>query len=263
MATIKKSLNTKINAFKGKTGTIKYWVEILQDQIEIKIYSSEVVDDQETDVVILWDIIKLEELQKKPGFAGQTWWTRISESALPLMFDEEQAIPQELHESSVIDIFGNTLISKPASFSNRGSSTVDNLYSFFVESDDTLSTCLVRLSINPDYTAGFEVVGPSSSSFLDEVVTLPDVIAPISLSSTQSTVSPDSSITITVTTEAYINEVYLEPVCGILNKTRVKITNGQGSFKILTTGLEAGDEIRVKAGHKKFTGIASYSKTVS
>ena len=263
MSVIKKHINQKLN-FDNKTGKIKYWVEILQDQIEIKLYSTETIDDIPTEVVILWDIIKLQSLQSKPGFVDQTWWTRIPEINLPLVLDDDgAAFSQELHESSIVDMLGETVVIKPASIRNRASPTVDALYTFFMPSTDNFNSCVFRISVNPDYTPGFEVVGPSAGDFVDQTVTLNEVIAPITLSSTQTNVSADSSITVTVATAAYIKEVYLEQVCGILNKARVKLTNGQGSFKIMTDGLQVGEEIRVKAGHKKYTGIASFSKQIS
>lgn len=263
MSVIKKQINQMLK-FDNKTGKIKYWVEILQDQIEIKVYSTETVDSIPTEVVILWDIIKLSELQNKPGFVDQTWWTRIPDVNLPLMLDDEGlAVSQELHESSIVDMLGETVLIKPASLRNRTSPTVDVLYTFFMLSTDNFNSCVFRISVNPDHIPGFEVVGPSADDFVDEIVTVSEVIAPITLSSTQTTVSADSSITVTVATAAYIKEVYLEQVYGILNKARVKLTNGQGSFKIMTDGLQVGEEIRVKAGHRKYTGIASFSKQIS
>ena len=267
MTTIKKLVSNKpITDLHGKTGKIKYWVDKQEDSIEIKIYSTEVIENESKDIVILWDIIKLSELQKKPGFVDQTLWTRISLDYEPVSLDSEpphEYIPNDLDEYNIIDIFGKNLISKPKMLSNPSSDTVNSLYSIFVPDSNNFLSCIIRLTIDSTYEAGFEVEGPSASSFVDEHVNIQDLVAPITLTSTQSTVTANSSIVVTVSSAPYIDEVYLENVSGILNKSRVKLTNGQGKFSIITTDLEVGDEVRVKAGHRKWTGIASFSKQIS
>jgi hypothetical protein len=271
MAIIKKNVfNAEKIVFPGKTGKIKYWVSATDQQIEIKVYSNESVGTEENpataDVVMLWDIIKLSELQKKPGFVDQTLWTRVSRDVLPIQEDSEQSYvysPLELHESALIDVFGETLITKPKTLTNPSSTHAASLYTIFVPDSSDFTSCVIRLMFDAKYEAGFEVEGPAASSFVDEHVKFEDLVSPITLSSTQTSVTPNSSISVTVNSDSFIDEVYLESVSGILNKTRVKLTNGQGKFSILTTDLEVGEEVRVKAGHKKWSGIASFSKEIS
>jgi hypothetical protein len=266
MATIKKNHFTHpYHIFLEKQGKIKYWVDIQPEQIEIKVYSNEVIgDDEPADIVILWDIIKLSELKKKPGFVDQSAWTRISTDILVRMIsDDGQDIPLELPESGLVDMFGETLVTKPHSLATLADNYVNPLYTIFAADTTDFTNCTLRLMFDAKYEAGFEVEGPSASSFVNEHVNIQDLVAPITLSSTQSTVTANSSISVTVNSEPYIDEVYLESVSGILNKTRVKLTNGVGKFSIMTTDLEAGEEIRVKAGHRKWTGIASFSKQIS
>lgn len=265
MTIIKKNLFTAERiCFPEKTGKIKYWVDVTDQQIEIKMYSNEPVGGGETaDIVILWDIIKLSELQKKPGFVDQTLWSRVSTDVLCVQTDSEVPFvyyPLDLHESGLVDMFAETIIAKPKSLSKAA--TV-NLYTIFVQDSSDFNSCVIRLLFDAKYEPGFEVEGPAASSFIDEHINFEDLIAPITLSSSQTTVSTDSSITVNVTTEPYIDEIFLEQVYGILNKARVKLINGQGTFNILTDGLQPGEEIRVKAGHKKWTGIATFSKEIS
>lgn len=54
--------------------------------------------------------------------------------------------------------------------------------------------------------------------------------------------------------------LYLESVNGFLPKSRVQTVNGQATVKVVTTGLDAGDTVRLKAGFKFFGGAAD--KTV-
>lgn len=271
MTTFKKSTYAQpLVLFPDNKEKIKYWLRATEDGVEIKIYSNEInVLDAEAPIetVILWDIIKLSELQKKPGFVDQTLWGRVS---LQVLFPARNPEPpynyiaQTVDESALIDVFSETVTAKPKTFSTLSSTYGRVPYAIFVPDADDVNSWIIRLKIDANHTAGYEIEGPSANLFVDEDLgDITNVIAPISLSSDQATVSTESSITVTVTSEPYINEIFLEQVYGILNKARVKLTNGQGTFNILTDGLQSGEEIRVKAGHKKFTGIASFSKIIS
>jgi hypothetical protein len=91
-----------------------------------------------------------------------------------------------------------------------------------------------------------------------------DLLSTITLSSTQNTVSSGDIIQVDVSTSnTNLQYVYLEPVCGVLDRTRVKLTNGMGKFKILTSTLDSGDVVDVKAGFKTVTGLARFTKTLS
>jgi len=54
----------------------------------------------------------------------------------------------------------------------------------------------------------------------------------------------------------YTGELVVEPVDGYVPKTRVKIVNGEGAFRIMAFGLEPGETMRVKVGTKTVSGIA-------
>jgi uncharacterized membrane protein len=255
----------------NKQGTIKYWVEITPSQIEIKIHSIEpniinpdILEFSDTKyVVVIWDIIKLSELQKKPGFVDQTLWGRLmtTDESLVNISNENVYSPFDVAERFLVDIFGNSLLNKPAAFMNPTSAHYNGLYEIFVsDSSDDFTKCTVRLVINPGIE--YEIEGPSSAAFVTENLSVQDLMSPITLSSNQTTISADGSIVVNVQTDTFIDEVYLEQVYGMLNKTRVKLTNGLGSFTLFATGLEAGETVRVKAGHRKFTGIANFTVPV-
>jgi hypothetical protein len=59
-----------------------------------------------------------------------------------------------------------------------------------------------------------------------------------------------------------ITQIYLEPICGILDRTVVNLTNGVGSFTILTNTLSAGDVVYIKVGYKHFSNVTTYTKTI-
>ncbi len=85
------------------------------------------------------------------------------------------------------------------------------------------------------------------------------IIDGIQLSSTR----VDDTFTINVTTYPKVSYVYVTSNAGILPKTKVAIDEtGQGSFKVLTTGLDTGDEIIVKVGYRSLTNIGNLTLTV-
>jgi hypothetical protein len=78
---------------------------------------------------------------------------------------------------------------------------------------------------------------------------------------TSSTVSGDV-ITVNFSTDTNISTVYLGQDVGYLPKTTASVTNGTGSFKVVTTGLDAGEEVKVKLGHKYWSNQVTFTKTL-
>lgn len=232
---------------------IKVWVDAQQNTFEIKMYRTLNAED----IVYLWHKINLQELTIKPGFVDQTLWS----VALYLNASELR----QVHESDIKDVFSESLISKPNSFNSITPINYVAPYHIFVpDVSDPTGFLSFNYRITMDSSTQYIVEGPSASSFVNETITrFKEFLSPITLTSTQSSLAVDGSITVNVSTDTFIDEVYLEQVYGILNKTRVKLTNGLGSFVLYATGLEAGELVRVKAGHRKFTGISDFSIIVS
>lgn len=90
------------------------------------------------------------------------------------------------------------------------------------------------------------------------------LISNIISSTTSTTVNVGDDIVVNISTsDPKVKEVYLEPVVGITNKTRVRLTDGQGSYIIKTSDLDSGDEVRIKHGFKWFTGVSEFTKIIS
>jgi hypothetical protein len=56
--------------------------------------------------------------------------------------------------------------------------------------------------------------------------------------------------------------IYVDPIIGTVNKSRVQLINGTGSFVISAAGLNVGDVIRVKLGWKYWPGASDVFITV-
>ena len=49
--------------------------------------------------------------------------------------------------------------------------------------------------------------------------------------------------------------LYLEETGGYLPKKRIEVQNGTASFKVMATGLDAGDKFKVKVGFRSYSGV--------
>ena len=80
----------------------------------------------------------------------------------------------------------------------------------------------------------------------------------------QNTVNVGDVINVSVqSSDSTLDVLYLEPVVGIIDRTRVNLTNGVGTFNILTTTLKSGDIVDIKLNFKSYTGVARFTKTIS
>jgi hypothetical protein len=76
-------------------------------------------------------------------------------------------------------------------------------------------------------------------------------------------VAAGTPVTVEVHTHPGIKKLYVEQVCGIPDRREVKLTNGVGTFKILTDTLEPGEVASAKVGFKYWTNVETVTKTLS
>ena len=235
----------------------KLFLNIQHELLEVKVS----VNKDGTYKDIFWCSLTLETLKSSKGFCDQSVWT-VTDTCYPLSNSNGDSTCYAVPAPLVIDLLAETLVSKKQGYSQESGYFYTPFGIFVEDSSGDFSdfTYVIKDSDTVDYI----VEGPSAEHVTNETIRFArDLIAPVTLSSSQSTVTPDSSITIDVSSNPNVKEVYLEQVYGIPNKLRVPLTNGVGSFKLLTTGMDVGDVVRVKAGHRKYTGIADFSITIS
>ena len=63
----------------------------------------------------------------------------------------------------------------------------------------------------------------------------------------------------TVTSAAHVPTVYVQPVLGIIDRTRVELTNGSGSFRVLKNSLESGEKVKARVGFKYYEAINKFT----
>lgn len=65
-----------------------------------------------------------------------------------------------------------------------------------------------------------------------------------------------------VNTASYVDQVYLEQIFGVINKSRVNIdSEGKGYFRILKSSVDS-DGIKLKAGYLSYTGLFTLTDTL-
>lgn len=78
--------------------------------------------------------------------------------------------------------------------------------------------------------------------------------------SKNTTYTNDDYVKYDVSSESYVDEIYLEPVNGICDKSRVMLTNGSGSFRVLKSSVETGAKARIKIGFASYPGITEVNE---
>lgn len=76
-------------------------------------------------------------------------------------------------------------------------------------------------------------------------------------------ITAGTTINVQVTTNPSFKRVYLESICGVLDRSEVVLKNGQGQFNILTSTLQAGEVVDVKVGFKYWTNVERIQITLS
>jgi hypothetical protein len=190
--------------------------------------------------------------------------------------------PYIVAKNDLVNAWATTFINK-----SQGALGTNSIITFLVlktnPTPDDILIILVRprttLDNNPDYRTpemnnnNIEHVGGDgwadhittvTATGLDEysesIVGFKKIIPDITIG--ESTTSGEI-ITVNFTTDPIVEFIYLEQSAGALPKVKIPVDeNGNGSFKVITTGLEEGDEVRVKLGFKFWTAKATFTKTI-
>lgn len=135
---------------------------------------------------------------------------------------------------------------------------------------DSIAACCKSVCVGP--------LGMITNMAFDEEATIEDVVAgsgrkflPSLAISAPESIRADRAAELTVTvTDSEGNpepsaeaEVYLETTGGYISWQRVQTKDGVGKFKLRMTDLASGDEVRVKAGFRNFTGVTEVVVKVS
>jgi hypothetical protein len=255
-------LDTPVEVTQPDIPPVSVYVDVQPEYFEIKVYN-----DIKT---LYWHKVPLSAFLavNNKGFVDQSLWSVSRDDMFSNVGDNEA---MEVHAAQLYDVFAETFNSKFRSGSRN------EYYQIFVPftqgADMTDFQYRIALDTFDYYGKTIEYVIDPTSPSKDSVVETPLVPGSINLNALatiQTTTNATSlvedetnSVEVTVTTLNGISTVYLEQVRGILNTTRVPITNGVGKFKIMSLGLSAGDVAEVKLGFKKWTNRSTFTIPVT
>jgi hypothetical protein len=246
--------------------TIKFSVTIDADSIFL------VVTNEETDLLVLDFEIPFEIIKENSAFGDQTIWA-IKDTLLDLKCAPGSPVERYvLTQQDIINVGTSTAISKdPVIFKEQyndyyspirifvpsKNSTIDDLTIVIIEDRPTVD------SIHPNtietVPTGLELVENEAKPLESWKLLLATITT-----TGPATVNADEVVDLNIQcSDTSVTEVFVEPIIGAVNKTRVLLNNGQGSLKLNTFGLSTGDQVDIKFGYKYFTGISRYTKTVS
>ena len=216
----------------------------------------------------------------KDADAGSLWYINDDTVAEGVNQDDRNADMVTLKQSDFINSLAATLPTRDFNILGRNS-----LIAFYVSKDnptpDDIVVIIVRpvVSTDSDYNeilpemivnnieisegegdnrvtvTGNLTKHPSDPLKLMMFELLPEITV------TSSTVSGDV-ITVNFTTDEQINNIYLVQDSGYLPKTKIPVTNGAGTFKVVTTGMDPGDTVRVKMGFKYWVSRNDFTRTL-
>jgi len=225
-----------------------------------------------SEVILYSTELTLETLKSSPRFDDQTYFTYSTNLINNPIIGGDYEEAHSVVGAQILSIFDRTSTNKTnflfgPSFYNKdwnyplrifipaaSGDFTDFTYQLLgvqdQETDTTVSNITNTFTINDPYT--IENTTKRTS----------ELIAGITATSTgNSNVGDVISVNITCQNTS-VEHVYLEPVVGIIDRTEVKLTAGVGKFNILTSTLEAGDIIKVKIGHKKWSNVTTFTKTL-
>jgi hypothetical protein len=257
---------------------ITLWWNVTQDYFEIKaIYLEETSlnpDGSFSENLLyvqkpfFWHKINITALKSKTGFTDHTMWS-VKYSDLYHQFSittDGVTSAADIDAVQINDVFSETLLNK-SNYATK-ETALNTLYQIFVpySNNSDMTSFTYRMMLD-EYNYGGStipyVIDPTASPAADNTPNaVRDLIQPITFSG-PTTLAAGSTATVTVNATPGISYVYLEQVHGILPKVKVPLTNGVGTFNVVTTGMSAGDQIEVKAGYKKWTNASTYTLTLS
>jgi hypothetical protein len=298
MATINKSvLPYRFYSGLDDGSTVKHIVNITDNLLSYKMESSFVKDNIET-IIVHYDFsITLENLKFHHRFGAQTVWGFYTkpqlESEIGVPYDFAGTVPYKCTQFDVRSILDETWNLKGGRWDliqlaspnrtpvfyifcpNEDSTFSDMTYNIGVpftkleflkmngyENAEELALNMQKGRIDP--LVGVEVIVNEPHVWTNERKRLPLHFAEITATTDDTSVTAGDIIPVAVTcADTKIRKIYLEAIHGVLDRTEVVMTDGVGNFNILTNTLISGDMVDIKIGHKLFSNLTRFTKTLT
>jgi len=250
----------ELHSLEAPVTTIKVSVTTDADSIFL------LVTNEETETTVLDFEIPYNIITENSAFGDQTLWTIKDSYLKKFAAPGSECFRQVLTKDDIVNIGASTLITKDSTIIKEEYNDYYSPVRIFVPSKTSTVNDLIFV-----FAAGSPIPEESrhhtdlifSPSPTETIASWKTLLATLTITG-PATVNADEVIDLNVAcSDNSVTEVFVEPVIGATNKTRVLLDNGQGTLKVNTFGLSIGDEINIKFGYKYFTGISRYTKTVS
>jgi hypothetical protein len=260
MTTIYKQLSPVLNiAFSEsqEISSFEHWIKVQPELLEYKLINTE---NTQTIVHVK---LALSELRGAERFYSGTLFS-FKNSAI-----KKDGSLVNLTSSDLSSLLQNSLPTKSHHIYTDTINSDCNALPFRIfvpTASSDFTECKYTIGIPGDGAEYHTVtVETNNTASYDDTPTLwKSLFDTITLSTSQSTVNVGDPVVVNVQAEnTDLDYVYLEQVCGILDRTKVSLVNGVGSFTVLTNTLSSGDVIEVKYGYKLYTGLGTFTKTIS
>lgn len=238
---------------------IKISISKVENSILVSVLNKD-TDNTVFDVEIPFDSIK-----NNSSFAAQTLWC-ISDSIIPqyTYIDYSTSERHVVKPEELVNMFSTTLLTQEKFIAQPKFSSYRSPVRIFVPFkeatiDDVYIVGMPATPLDRPVELNVELDMPEA----DVIETWKDLVSVITVTG-PTTVNADEIIDLTIqSSDLSVEEIYVEPVSGFVNKNRVALTNGVGTLKVNCLGLEAGDKIDIKLGYKYLTGMTRYIKSIS
>lgn len=242
------------------------WSHVFNISADVLEYSLHSVTEDKTYFNIK---LTLEDLKSHPRFSAQSVFSVTD--LIAETFTSEQI---QINASNLVNTLDDTVTSKrKALFLLNADSASKFPMKIFVDAPNGDFTTYSYLVLDPDMTLANNPDSPwnQTTNVETNIGTVVDgysdwksLFASITMVTTNPTMqAADGALTVNVTcSNPNVPTIYLEQIRGFLDRTEVAMTNGAGSFNILTETILPGETVKVKAGHKAFTGVSVFSQTL-
>lgn len=298
MATIHKSrLPYRFYSYLDDNSSVSHYVNITDDVLSYKMESSFEKDSVRTTTVHFDFTLRLSILRAHHRFGEQTIWAfrgkASVEDLIGVPYDHADSVPYLCYNNDIRPVLDETWNIKGGRW-DLIQSTYDVktpvFYIFVPNADSTFSDMEYSIGVPFNKLESLQMAGYTNAEeiaanmekgrldtlqgvnvFVNEPHTWTNTTKPMptffaGLTAITPLANPAAGDTIPVTVtcaNTKIGKIYLEGIHGALDRTEVVLTNGVGTFNILTNTLSSGDTVDVKIGYKSWSNHIRFTKTLA
>ena len=241
-----------------------YNITIESDVIKINIKNK-----TESNTTVFSAAIPFSVIKTHPSYAAQGFWC-IPDSIVDTIIGIDKGEYFVNTQDKISSIYTESYVSKLSPLNPVAGYQKCPVILFVPSISSTIDDIEFIINLHPstyeddNITKSFTYsINSADSADVTVITTIKELIKPITVVASQTTTAPGDLIDLTVSADPIISEIFVESIVGISNKIRIPLVNGSGKVSILTQGLETGDTVRIKFGHKYFTAVNNFTRILT